>query len=205
MLIFLTINDIKLKGGFIADVISCVIITEVDSIYLILKHENETNNDLSNMAKQLDLYNREYYFYTSVSSYITNIKYPKFFNLLKNNNNKVYGIILEDLNKKKYKINLDLNVENINVTLKIIDRMANLHTSFWNKDIKSIFPEIKCSTDTIFNPFFSYLIHLYILILLYFIFKFNYFIYFNFIIYLLLLYNSIAIVSNSPSLYIVLL
>ena len=57
------IDDNKLKGGFIADVIS-VIIKEKNNMHkYVLKHESTSANSLSNMAKQLDLYEREYYFY----------------------------------------------------------------------------------------------------------------------------------------------
>ena len=77
-------DENKLKGGFIADIISFKI---KDSIHLlpfsyVVKYENNESNNLTNMAKQLDLYNREYYFYKEISYYI-NVKIPKFISILK--------------------------------------------------------------------------------------------------------------------------
>jgi HAD superfamily hydrolase (TIGR01509 family) len=145
----------KLKGGFIADVISFKLITKNDEIHSqILKFENNQENNLSIMAKKIQLYEREYYFYTNISSQI-NIQIPKFHNLLVNNENINIGIVLENLIDKKYKVNLNLNLENIDVTLKIVDRMAKLHSKFWNKNLKSLFPELKNSMDDIFFPFFT--------------------------------------------------
>jgi len=152
----IVIDNDKLKGGFIADVISYKIITHDNDVYSqILKYENESNNNLSIMANKLELYKREYYFYTNISRYITNIKIPKFYHLIKNDNGTNYGIVLENLIDKQYKINLNLNAESIDVTLKIVDRMAKLHSSFWNMDLKKIFPELKSSNDEVFHPFFS--------------------------------------------------
>jgi len=149
------IYDDKLKGGFIADVIKFNIKTHDDKTYSqILKYENQQENGLSKMAKQLDLYEREYYFYTNISNDV-NISVPKFYNLLLDENNDNVGVVLENLIDKKYKINLNLSVENINITLKIVDRMAKMHSKFWNKNLKQTYPELKCSTDVIFCPFFE--------------------------------------------------
>jgi thiamine kinase-like enzyme len=148
------IDDTKLKGGFIADVISFTSITNSGKQYhQIMKYENTEINDLSRMAQQLHLYEREYYFYTDISSHITDIKVPKYFNLIKNQKDVVCGIVLENLFSRGYKINLNLNTESIEVTLKIVDRMAKLHSQFWNKNIKNTFTNLKSSTNKIFNPF----------------------------------------------------
>ena len=145
----------KLKGGYIADVISFKCLTEDGNIYFqILKYENINNNNLSIMAKKLELYNREYYFYEKISKKI-NINIPKFYNIILNDELNNTGIVLENLLDKKYKINLNLNVESIDVTLQIIDNMAKMHSKFWNKNLKKMFPELKKSTDDIFCPFFT--------------------------------------------------
>lgn len=150
------VDEIKLKGGFIADVNSFKIITTTGKIYSqIMKYENREPNDLSNMARKLKLYEREYYFYTTILNNITCINVPKYFNLIKDDENMVRGIVLENLLEKNYKINLNLNHESIDVTLKIVDRMAKLHSTFWDKNITTIFPELKCSNDAIFCPFFN--------------------------------------------------
>lgn len=143
------IDNEKLKGGFIADVISFKITTN-DNIYSqILKYENKNENNLSKMAKKLQLYEREYYFYTDIYNYI-NVKVPIFYNLIQDNE-EILGIVLENLFDKNYKINLNLNVESIDVTLKIIDRMSKMHSKFWGKDLKKLFPNLKKSNDHIFS------------------------------------------------------
>jgi HAD superfamily hydrolase (TIGR01509 family) len=150
------INDKKLKGGFIADVIKFEIETNDNLLfYQILKYESEESEELNNLlkiAKQIKLYDREYYFYTNISSQI-NIKIPKFYNLIRNEGGKNIGIVLENLLEKNYKNNLNLNEKSIDVTLTIIDRMAQMHSLFWNKNLKYIFSELKNTKDEIFYPF----------------------------------------------------
>ena len=144
----------KLKGGYIADVVSYDIITSDGNYSQILKYENVQDNSLSVIAKKIQLYEREYYFYTNVSMYI-NVKIPKFYNLTKDENFKSTGIVLENLFKKDYKLNLNLNLESIDVALRIVNDAAKMHSIFWNKDLKHMFPGLKCSTDEIFCPFFT--------------------------------------------------
>jgi len=147
------ISDNKLKGGFIADVVSFKITTYDNNEYSqILKYENTQENNLSIMAKKLKLYDREYYFYTNVSSKV-NINIPKFYNLIVDENYNNKGIVLENLLDKKYKINLNLNVESIDITLTIVNKMAQMHSKFWNKNLKKMFPDLKSSNDDIFYPF----------------------------------------------------
>jgi len=143
----------KLKGGFIADVISFKLITkDHDEKHFIFKYENKNENGLSLMAKQLELYNREYYFYTNISPVIP-VKIPEFIQVVKNEKSETVGIILENLFKKGYQINLNLNIESIDVSLKIVDQMAKMHAHFWGSDLKIQFPELKTTTDPIFSPF----------------------------------------------------
>jgi len=149
------IDTSKLKGGYIADVIGIKCITKNGAVYSqVFKYENGSNNNLSIMAKKLELYNREYYFYEKISSKI-NINIPKFYNLVLNDDFNNVGIVLENLLDKNFKINLNLNEETIDVTLKIIDRMAKMHSKFWNKNLKNFFPELKKSTDAVFCPFLT--------------------------------------------------
>ena len=149
------VDETKLKGGFIADVIAFKILTNNDCSYSqILKYENQEKNTLSNMAKVLELYKREYYFYTTISPYV-NINIPKFYNLVLDNNFNPNGIVLENLTDKNYIVNLNLNNESIDVTLTIVDRISKMHVTFWNKNLKKMFPELKSSTDDNFYPFFN--------------------------------------------------
>jgi beta-phosphoglucomutase-like phosphatase (HAD superfamily)/choline kinase len=151
----ITLNVNKYKGGFIADVIGFTAVIENINCEYVLKFENSTSNSLSDMANFLKLYEREYYFYEKLS-HIVPVKTPKYISLLKDDDGKNLGIVLENmLFKDNFKINLDLNKEDINVSLKIIDRMAKLHSKFWNKPIKDKYPGLKSNDDIIFKPFLN--------------------------------------------------
>jgi HAD superfamily hydrolase (TIGR01509 family) len=153
------IDEDKLKGGFISDVLSFQLVTNDGKIYSkILKYENTQQNNLSIMAKKLELYEREYYFYTDIARDI-NVYIPIFYNLIIDQEYNNKGIILENLFEKKYKLNLDLNIENIDITLKIVDRLAKMHSKYWNKNLKKIFPKLKGSNDIVFSPFFKEFIY----------------------------------------------
>ena len=147
------LNECKYKGGNISDVISFKVINKNCVEDYILKLENIYENDLSKMATKLDLYEREYYFYTNISKY-TNIKIPKFIDTLKDNNFNNIGIILENMiTKGNFTVNLNLNNEDINLSLKIINEMVKMHVRFWNADLKKMFPKINKNNDEIFKPF----------------------------------------------------
>jgi len=148
------LDNNKLKGGFIADVTAFDIITRDNVRYsLILKYDNGYDNNLSFVAKQLKLYEREYYFYTDIYKY-TNINKPIFYNLTFKNQIP-NGIVLENFFTKKFNNNIYLNTHSIDVTLKIVDRFAYMHSQFWNKNLKILFPNLKNYNDIEFNPFFK--------------------------------------------------
>jgi HAD superfamily hydrolase (TIGR01509 family) len=147
-----TIESKKLKGGFIADVVQVHLLDS--SAACILKLENTQPNSLSQMANQLQLYEREYYFYDTVSKYVKNISIPRYIGLVKDDNYKTVGLLLENLFVGGNRIpNLNLNTNCIDTSLKIIDRMANMHAQFWNKPLKTAFPQLKTPVDPCFFPF----------------------------------------------------
>jgi len=149
------IDETKLKGGFIADVIGFKVNTNDNKTHsFILKYENTEINNLSSMAKNLQLYDREYYFYTEISKYV-NVKIPQFICLIKNDNFENCGVVLENLIDKHFVPNLNLNIENIDISLKIVDNMAKMHRQFWNKNLNKMFPELKKTDDIIFCPFLT--------------------------------------------------
>lgn len=149
----LTIDPLKLKGGFIADVIQFKTHMNDGNVQnYVLKYENSESNNLSKMAKQLELYQREYYFYKNISPHVP-IKIPKMRAMFQDNDYIDRGIILEDLQERGLKINLNLNTENIDISLKIVDSMAKMHSKFWNTDLKKRFPELKNTIDPCFCPF----------------------------------------------------
>ncbi len=153
-IIEIEIFDEKLKGGYISDVIKVKLILDNDKILnTVLKLENTNETKMSIMANKLGLYEREYYFYDSISKYINgDIKIPKFYGLIKDNNYNNIGILMEDINKDNFILNLNLNTTDINVTLKIIENVAKLHSQFWNKDLCNIFPNLLKNNDIKFNP-----------------------------------------------------
>jgi beta-phosphoglucomutase len=147
------IDPVKLKGGFIADVIQFKTSMKDGSFeHHVLKYENTESNNLSKMAKQLELYQREYYFYKIISPHVP-IKIPKMRAMFQGNDFIDCGIILEDLLERGFTINLNLNTENIDISLKIVHRMAKMHSKFWNTDLKKRFPELKNTIDPCFCPF----------------------------------------------------
>lgn len=152
----ISISDTHLKGGFIADVIKVKIEEHSGELYhCVFKYENKNENNLSFMANKLQLYGREYYFYEKISPQI-NVKIPKFIDVIKNDDNEYYGILLEDLfMNPNLKINLNLNIESLDISLKIINKFAAMHAKFWNKNLNQIYPKLKKNNDVIFFPFLN--------------------------------------------------
>jgi len=152
-IIEVVIDDVKLKGGYISDVLSVRLVT-VDGGIIdgVLKLENTNETPLSIMATNLGLYDRENYFYENISKYV-NVKIPKFYGLIKNDNFETIGIFMENLYKTgNFDINIDLNTCDIDVSLKIIDSISKMHIKFWNKNLDMCFQQLKKHNDPLFNP-----------------------------------------------------
>jgi HAD superfamily hydrolase (TIGR01509 family) len=141
----------KLKGGFIADVIGLKIHTEDKCMDCVLKLENKNDTVLSKMANDIGLYDREYYFYNDLSQYVP-ISIPEFYGLVRDENLANIGILMNNLASLNYKLNIDLNTEKIDTTLIIVDRLAQMHSRFWNKDLHTNFKKLKKHNDPMFNP-----------------------------------------------------
>jgi len=128
----------KLKGGFIADINQLTILTEDrGTMECVIKYENTSENGLSDMAKKLDLYNREYSFYKEYVHKVP-VAVPSCYGIVMDENEKACGMVLENLMKRGFQINLNLNRERIDVSLKIVDRMAKLHSHFWEKPLNHV-------------------------------------------------------------------
>lgn len=142
----------KLKGGYISDVIKVKLnLINNTSLDCILKYENDYTSSLTQMAYKLGLFDREYYFYESISNYI-NVLTPKYIGTIKDDNFISKGILLENINKEGFTLNLDLNREIIDVPLKIIEQCAKFHALFWNKNLSKSFKNLKKHNDSMFNP-----------------------------------------------------
>jgi HAD superfamily hydrolase (TIGR01509 family) len=136
------ISPLTLKGGFIADVYQVEIKESGKEHKLIFKVENNNSSELNRIAHELDLYNRENYFYESVSQHVP-IKTPYFYGLVADDDMNVIGILLENLNKKDFTLNLNLNKEPIETSFSIICEMAKLHASCWGKNLDTKFTGLK--------------------------------------------------------------
>lgn len=123
----------KIKGGFISDVIGVTLVTaEKGVLHSILKLESQNESFLSKMAIKLGLYDREYYFYETIRKHVP-IKYPEYYGLVYDESFHPVGILMKNLSLENYSLNLDLNAHKIEQSFKIIERLAQLHASFWNK------------------------------------------------------------------------
>jgi HAD superfamily hydrolase (TIGR01509 family) len=142
----------KLKGGYISDVIRIGLELESgETVDCVLKYENDYTSSLTKMAYTLGLFDREYYFYEQIRDYIT-ICAPKYIGTIKNKEYLSKGILLENINREDFVLGLDLNKENIDVSLKVIEQCAVFHSQFWNKDLSKSFPNLKKHNDPLFKP-----------------------------------------------------
>ncbi len=146
------IDTTKLKGGYISDVIKVQLVcTDNNVIDCVFKYENNYTSSLTKMAYTLGLFDREYYFYESISSYV-NIHIPTFYGIIRDNNFLTKGVLLENIHKEGFKLGLDLNKKNIEVSLKVIEECAKMHSYFWNKPLDESFTLLKKHNDKLFNP-----------------------------------------------------
>jgi HAD superfamily hydrolase (TIGR01509 family) len=141
----------KLKGGFISDVLA----VRIDGRAVILKVQSASTTMLSTMAEQLQLHQREYYFYEAIARYVP-IRVPAYLGLLRDADYRPLGLVLENLYQiGNYILNLNLNTASLDVSLQIITQMACLHANFWQKPLQSAWPELRSATSPCFRPFCS--------------------------------------------------
>ena len=142
----------KLKGGYISDVIRVQIkLTSGETLDTVLKYENDYTSSLTKMAYTLGLFDREYYFYEQIRDYVS-ICAPKYIGTIKDSNFVSKGILLENINQPGMVLNLDLNKESVDVSLKVIEQCAIFHSQFWNKDLSKSFKDLKKHNDPLFRP-----------------------------------------------------
>jgi len=132
------IEEKDIKTGYICDIKSLSLILNEGVEKIILKIENE-ENELSNVARKINLYTNEVYFYENLSK-IINISIPNFYcSFISENKNY---IILEDLNKYIGEFNIDLN-NDIDVLLSVVKSISELHNRFYFINENEIIPVIK--------------------------------------------------------------
>ena len=150
-------DDHKLKGGFISSVIALKITTtELNKIECVLKLSNDHSTGfLQKMAIELDLYEREYYFYNSVSSFVP-VCIPHYYGTVRDDQDKNIGILMGNLYRVdgdiQMDINLNMNETAVDVPLLVIERLAKLHATFWGKNLEKQFPYLKKNNDPLFRP-----------------------------------------------------
>ena len=131
-------NETNLKTGYICDIKSLTLVLNNSIENIVLKVENE-DNELSNVARKINLYSNEVYFYEKISN-IVNIEVPKFYCSLLIDNRK--GILLENLNNYNGGFNADLN-QNIDLILSVVKNISEVHNRFYFKNQEEIIPIMK--------------------------------------------------------------
>ena len=142
----IVVSPVKLKGGFISDVIG----VSVNELKLVLKIENSNDTPLNQMANSLDLYEREYLFYQSFSNLVP-INVPRFYGKVYDPDYHCMGILLEDMRKNNFTLNIDLNTAPVEASLSVVDSIAKLHARFWNKNLVAKFNGLKRNNTQGFN------------------------------------------------------
>ena len=127
-----------MKTGYICDIKSFSLILNNSIENIVLKIEND-DNELSNVARKINLYSNEVYFYEKISN-IVNIKIPKFYCSLVVDNKK--AILLENLNNYKGEFNINLN-KNIDLILLVVKSVTEMHNRFYFKNKEEIIPIMK--------------------------------------------------------------
>jgi len=131
-------NKNDLKTGYICDIISYNIkYINGDNENIILKITN-FENELSNTAIKLNMYENETYFYSKISHLIINT--PKYFGTFKDNHKD--AILLEDLNKYSGSFNINLNT-NIYILLNVVKYIHNIHKTFYFENNDDIIQNMK--------------------------------------------------------------
>jgi len=145
----IVIETQKLKGGFISDVIKLDIVDRMGAQYpCVLKIENKNTNFLTKMSNELDLYQREYYFYDVVSKHVP-LKHPRCHGIVRDATYANVGILMERL---EYDLAVDLNQQPIETSFRILDRLIDMHVRFWNKPLQNLFSELRRHDDVLFRP-----------------------------------------------------
>ena len=83
-------DNIDMKTGYICDIKSLTLVLNNDDENVVLKIENY-DNELSSVARKINLYNNEVKFYEKISN-IVDIKAPKFYCSLVIDNKKSISI-----------------------------------------------------------------------------------------------------------------
>lgn len=155
----LRIAAAKAKGGFIADVLA----VDAGEARLVFKYETrDTHSSLAAVAQQLRLYEREYQFYEHVRDAVaarTALRTPRCMGLVRERAGAgaeaagaaIRGVLLERLEAPAFVAALDLNEQPVEVALRVVDRIAEMHARFLGCGERE-FPFLRRADDPLFLP-----------------------------------------------------
>jgi beta-phosphoglucomutase-like phosphatase (HAD superfamily) len=135
----ITKNSSNLKTGYICDINSYHIEYVNNTCENIVLKISNFDNELSNTAIKLNMYENETYFYNKISHLIVNT--PKYFGSFQDN--KKDAILLEDLNKYSGTFNINLNT-NVHLLLNVVKNIHDIHKTFRFETNDDIIPNMKC-------------------------------------------------------------
>jgi beta-phosphoglucomutase-like phosphatase (HAD superfamily)/dTDP-glucose pyrophosphorylase len=135
----ITKNNDNLKTGYICDINSYHVEYINGTCENIVLKISNLDNELSDTAIKLNMYENETYFYDKISHLISNT--PKFFGSFKEN--KKDAILLENLNKYSGSFNINLNT-NVFLLLEVVKRIHDIHKTFYFETNEDVIPTMKC-------------------------------------------------------------
>lgn len=132
-------DDSNIKTGYICDINKySLTFFDNENINIILKTSNN-DNELSKVAKKLNMYDNEIYFYKNISN-IINVNVPKYHGTFEFQRKKT--IIMSDICKFNGNFNIDLN-NNVTLLLKVVEDIFYMHNKFYFTDENSIIESMK--------------------------------------------------------------
>lgn len=131
----------NLKTGYICDINAFqVLFNNGDEETVIFKISN-FGNELSKTAVQLDMYEKEGYFYEKLSTLVANdIAVPKCHGVVRTDGR--LGIILEDLRVHPGVFNCDLNTD-VQLLLSVVSAAFKMHDAYYFNAPFDVIPSMK--------------------------------------------------------------
>lgn len=148
------LNNNDIKVGYICDIKSFTLHLNDCLENVVLKIEN-SDNELSVVARKINLYSNEVYFYNKISGTI-NMSVPKLYSVL--NINNTHGILLENLNIYDGKFNMDLN-RNVDLILLVVKHVADMHNHYYFKNEEELIPVMKNIRKMNETTYYEQLVH----------------------------------------------
>jgi beta-phosphoglucomutase len=145
------------KTGFICDILMYKLTYKYgDNINVVCKLQKKQPNILSETAKNLDLYNKEAFFYKKLAPHIcAHINIPKCYGVMLDLDN--IGIVMENLNDKKGVFNIPLHT-NISMLLKVVSDIQTLHCMYYFESPSSRYGDFQSLTTIKANSYMQILV-----------------------------------------------